>query len=106
MAEPLAPLKASGALYRPCYVEIAFFVSILFDIGPNISHSLRFTVLFAVVFLRNFYLAVGTTHNCRKITTKLQLQPNKGHILERKLLVMLIFFASGNFCKKSAQIGL
>ena len=59
MAEPLAPLKASGALYRPCYVEIAFFVSILFDIGPNIPHTLPFTVLFGVVFLRNFYLRWG-----------------------------------------------
>ena len=46
MAEPFAPLKASGALYRPCYVEIAFFVSILFDVGPIISHTLLFTVFF------------------------------------------------------------
>ena len=86
MAEPLAPLKASGALYRPCYVEIAFFVSILFDIGPNISHTLLFTVLIGVVFLCNFYFAVGTTHNCRKMTTKLQLQPRSSQFYQPKVI--------------------
>ena len=66
MAEPLAPLKASGALYRPCYVEIAFFVSILFDIGPNISHSLHFTVLFGVVFSCYLHSARGENSRNRE----------------------------------------